>query len=101
MLVVHVQVHVKPECVEAFRQATIANAQSSVQEAGIARFDVVQQAADPTRFMLVEAYRTAEAIVAHKATAHYAHWRDAVADMMTEPRSAVKYSNVFPADEAW
>lgn len=101
MLVVHVHVHVKPECVEAFRAATVENARNSVQEPGIARFDVVQQADDPTRFTLVEAYRTAEAPAAHKATAHYAAWRDAVADMMAEPRAAVKYANVFPEDAGW
>ena len=99
MLVVHVHVHVKPECVEVFRQATLDNARHSVQEPGIARFDVVQQADDPTRFVLVEAYRSAEAIAAHKATAHYARWRDAVAGLMAEPRTAVKYTNVFPADD--
>ncbi len=101
MLVVHVHVHVKPEHVEAFRQATLDNARHSVQESGIARFDVVQQADDPTRFVLVEAYRTVEAIVAHKATAHYARWRDAVAEMMAEPRTAVKYANIFPPDDGW
>ena len=99
MLVVHVHVHVKPESVEAFRQATLENARNSVREPGVARFDVAQQADDPTRFVLVEAYRTAEAPAAHKATAHYARWRDAVADMMAEPRAAVKYANVIPPDE--
>ena len=101
MLVVHVHVRVKPECVEAFRQASLANARQSVQEPGIARFDVVQQADDPTRFVLVEAYRTAEAPAAHKATAHYATWRDAVADLMAEPRTSVKYANVHPDDAGW
>ena len=101
MLIVHVHVHVKPECLEAFRQATLDNARNSVREPGIARFDVAQQADDPTRFTLVEAYRTAEAPAAHKATAHYARWRDAVADMMAEPRTAVKYANLFPPDEGW
>ena len=101
MLVVHVHVHVKPEHVEAFRQATLDNARHSVQEVGIARFDVVQQADDPTRFTLVEAYRSVEATAAHKATAHYARWREAVADMMAEPRTAVKYANVFPPDKEW
>ena len=101
MLVVHVHVHVKPECVAAFRQATLDNARHSVQEPGIARFDVVQQADDPTRFVLVEVYGSQEATVAHKATEHYARWRDAVADMMAEPRSSTKYANVFPADEGW
>jgi len=101
MLVVHVHVHVKPECLEAFKAATLANAQASVRESGIARFDVVQQADDPARFVLVEAYRTADAPAAHKATAHYAAWRDAVEPMMAEPRRSVKYSNLFPADQGW
>ena len=101
MLVVHVHVHVKPECIEAFRRATLDNAQNSVKELGIARFDVVQQADDPTRFTLVEAYRAAEAVAAHKTTVHYARWRDAVADMMAAPRTAVKYANVFPPDAGW
>jgi quinol monooxygenase YgiN len=101
MLVVHVHVHVKPECVAAFRQATLENARCSLQEPGIARFDILQQAADPTRFILVEAYRTPAAPAAHKETAHYAKWRDAVAPMMAEPRSSVKFANVFPEDSAW
>jgi quinol monooxygenase YgiN len=101
MLVVHVHVHVKPECVAAFQAATLDNARASVREPGIARFDVVQQADDPARFVLVEAYRTAAAPAAHKETAHYAKWRDAVAPMMAEPRTSVKFANVFPDDAAW
>ena len=99
MLVVHVFVHVKEDVVEAFKAATVENARNSVQEPGIARFDVVQQQDDPTRFVLVEAYRTADDPAKHKQTAHYATWRDTVADMMAEPRSSVKYENIFP-DEA-
>ena len=101
MLIVHVHVRVKPESVEDFRQATIDNARTSVEEPGIARFDVVQQQDDATRFVLVEVYRTPEAAAAHKETAHYAKWRDAVAVMMAEPRSSVKYSAVFPDPEGW
>ena len=101
MLVVHVHVSVKPEWVEAFREATLANARQSVQEPGIARFDVAQQADDPTRFVLVEVYRTAEATVAHKETRHYQIWRDTVAPMMAGPRSSVKFANVFPVDAEW
>ena len=101
MLVVHVHVHVKPEYVETFKQASIANARESVQEPGIARFDCLQQQDDPTRFVLVEAYRTPEAPAAHKETRHYQTWRDAVAPMMAEPRTSVKYSNLFPDDAAW
>ncbi|MGQ9489967.1 MAG: putative quinol monooxygenase [Anaerolineae bacterium] len=101
MLIVHVHVHVKPECVDAFREATIENARHSVQEPGVARFDVIQQTDDPTRFVLVECYRTAEAPAQHKETAHYLKWRDTVADMMAEPRTSVKYTNVFPGDSGW
>ena len=101
MLIVHVHVHVKPDCVEAFKAASVENARASVQESGIARFDVIQQADDPTRFVLVEVYRTAAAPAAHKETAHYAKWRDAVANMMAEPRTSVKFANVFPEDTQW
>lgn len=101
MLVVHVSVRVKPGCVEAFKAASLANARASVQEPGIARFDVVQQADDPARFVLVEVYRTPAAPAAHKATAHYAAWRDAVAPMLAEPRTSVKFAGVFPADTGW
>lgn len=97
MLIVHVFVHVLPESVAAFIEATTANADASVLEPGIARFDVVQSLEDPTRFVLVEAYRTEAAAGAHKETAHYASWRDTVAEMMAEPRSSVKYRDVvFP-----
>ena len=101
MLVVLVHVRVKAESVEAFKRATLENARASVKEAGIARFDDVQQQDDPTRFVLVEAYRTADAPAKHKETAHYARWRDTVAEMMTEPRSSVKFTNVFPEDQNW
>ena len=101
MLVVHVHVHVKPENVEQFRQATIENARASVQEPGIARFDVVQQQEDETRFVLIEVYRTPDAPAAHKETAHYAKWRDAVAPMMAEPRQSVKFNAVFPDERGW
>jgi quinol monooxygenase YgiN len=95
MLIVHVHARVKPDCVEAFRAASIENARASVQEPGVARFDVVQQLDDPTRFVLVEAYRTPDAPAKHKETAHYAQWRDTVAGMMAEPRISVKYTDVF------
>ena len=101
MLVVHVQVRVKPDSVDAFKKATLANAQESVKEQGIARFDVVQQQDDATRFVFVEVYRTAEAPAAHKETKHYQTWRDTVAPMMAEPRTSVKFSNVFPEDANW
>jgi quinol monooxygenase YgiN len=101
MLIVHVDVHVKPESVEEFRQATIENARSSVQESGIARFDLVERQDDTTRFVLIEVYRTPEAAAAHKETAHYAKWRDAVAPMMAEPRQRVQYNAVFPDPQDW
>ena len=101
MHIVHVHVQVKPGCEDAFREASLANARCSVQEAGVARFDVLQETADPTRFVLLEVYRDAEAPARHKETAHYAAWRDAVADMMAAPRSGVKYTNLFPADGGW
>jgi len=101
MFVVHVHVHVKPESVEAFKAATLENARNSVQEPGIARFDVIQQLDDPAHFILVEVYRTPDDPAEHKKTAHYQAWRDAVAEMMAEPRSSVKYDNVFPDDVGW
>lgn len=101
MLIVHVFVHVKPDWVEAFQAASLDNARHSIQEPGIARFDVVQQADDPARFVLVEVYRDAEAPTRHKETTHYARWRDTVAEMMAEPRSSAKYVNRFPADSGW
>ena len=101
MLVVHVQVQVKPECVAEFLAATLENARQSVQEPGIARFDVVQRTDDPTCFVLVEVYRSTEAAAAHKATSHYAVWRDAVAPMMAVPRTSVKFINCFPEDAGW
>jgi autoinducer 2-degrading protein len=101
MLIVHVHAHIKPEFVDAFKEATVENARHSVKEPGIARFDVIQQADDPTRFILVEVYRTSAAPAEHKATAHYQAWRDAVAGMMAEPRTSVKYSNLFPREEGW
>jgi (4S)-4-hydroxy-5-phosphonooxypentane-2,3-dione isomerase len=101
MLVVHVHVRVKPEFVEPFKQATLANAAESLKEAGVARFDVAQQQDDPMRFVLVEVYRSVEAATAHKDTRHYQTWRDAVAPMMAEPRSSVKFANLFPEDARW
>jgi len=98
MLIVHVHVKVKSECIESFKQATTANAQASLKEPGIARFDAVQQQDDPSRFVLVEVYRNADAPAAHKETKHYQTWRDTVAPMMAEPRSSVNFSSVFPVD---
>ncbi|MFM8323114.1 MAG: antibiotic biosynthesis monooxygenase [Chloroflexota bacterium] len=101
MYIVHVAVHVKPEFVEAFIQASIDNASFSAGEPGIARFDVIQQLDDPTRFMLLEVYRDEQAPALHKQTAHYARWRERVEPMMAEPRSAVRYANIFPNENGW
>jgi (4S)-4-hydroxy-5-phosphonooxypentane-2,3-dione isomerase len=101
MLVVHVFVHVKPDQIEAFLAASVENAKESVREMGIARFDVIQQQEDPTRFVLMEVYRTPSDTARHKETTHYQKWRDAVDSMMAEPRSSVKYNSVFPAQDGW
>lgn len=101
MLVVHVHVHVKPEFTESFREATLENASKSLREPGVARFDVMQQSDDPTRFLLSEVYRTPSDPARHKETAHYQTWRDAVAEMMATPRTSTKYQSVFPDAEGW
>lgn len=101
MIIVQVYIHVKPEFVDAFRAASLDNASHSVQEPGVIRFDVLQQDDDPTRFQLIEIYRDAEAPVAHKATAHYARWRDTVEPMMAEPRTNKKFRAAFPAPPQW
>jgi autoinducer 2-degrading protein len=91
MIIVHVSIHVKPDVVQQFIAATQENARHSVNEPGIAQFELIQQADDPTRFLLIEVYRTADDPAKHKETPHYATWRDAVAPMMAEPRSSVRY----------
>ncbi len=101
MYIVHVHVRVKPESVDQFRQASLENARDSIREPGVARFDVLQRSDDPTRFVLVEVYREPGDADRHKDTKHYRVWRDAVADMMAEPRSSAKYANVFPDDPGW
>jgi quinol monooxygenase YgiN len=101
MFIVHVFIHVKPEYIEDFKAATLANVRNSIQEPGIARFDFIAQADDPARFVLVEVYRTPEDAIKHKETAHYMVWRDTVEHMMAEPRSSIKYSNIAPEDVGW
>jgi (4S)-4-hydroxy-5-phosphonooxypentane-2,3-dione isomerase len=101
MHIVHVFVHVHPQNIDDFKAASIQNARESIKEPGVARFDVIQQQDDPARFVLVEVYRTSEDPSRHKETAHYQKWRDTVAGMMAEPRSAVKYGNVFPDERGW
>jgi quinol monooxygenase YgiN len=101
MFVVQVQVLVKPDCVEQFKRATIENARNSMNEPGVARFDFLQQLDDPTRFLLMEAYRAPADADRHKETAHYRVWRDTVGEMMAQPRISMRYANVFPDDAAW
>ena len=101
MLIVHIQVHVLPDQIDAFRQASEENARNSIQEPGIARFDIFQQNDDPSRFLFIEIYRDLDAVAAHKTTAHYAKWRDAVEPLMAEPRSRIQYTNVFPDDAGY
>ena len=101
MLIVHVHVQVKPECVEAFKAATRLNARLSLLELGVLRFDVLQQADDPAKFVLIEVYRDAATSAAHKETPHYPVWRDAVAPMMAEPRTSVKFDNLFLGNDGW
>jgi (4S)-4-hydroxy-5-phosphonooxypentane-2,3-dione isomerase len=101
MQVVHVYVQVKPESIEAFRQATVENARNSVREPGIARFDVIQDVSNPAHFVLIEIYRDSGAATQHKTTAHYQKWRDIVAEMMAESRTSTHFRNIFPDDENW
>lgn len=101
MHIVHVNVHVKKESVELFITATLLNARNSVKEPGVARFDVIQDANDLTRFVLVEVYKTPDAALKHKETSHYLTWRDTVMDMMEEPRTGIPYRNIFPDETGW
>ncbi len=101
MLVAIVQIHVKAESVEAFRAASLDNARNSVKEPGVVRFDFLQQENDPTRFVLIEVFRSAEAQAAHRETAHYQTWKETVEAMMAEPRVGVRHLPVFPAESAW
>ncbi len=101
MHIVHVFVHIKAEYVAEFIDATLNNARNSVKEPGIARFDVIQDAKDETRFVLCEVYKTPEDALKHKETDHYKTWRDTVADMMAEPRTGVPYRNLFPDENGW
>jgi autoinducer 2-degrading protein len=101
MLIMIVNIHIKADRVEDFREATLENARNSIQEPGIARFDMLQQTDDPTRFVLIEVYRDAAGPVAHKETAHYHAWLAKVDDMFAEPRTRAFYTNVYPADASW
>jgi len=101
MHIVHVHIQVRPGTEDAFIAATLENARNSVREPGIARFDVIRDMADPTKFVLIEVYRDTDAAVRHKETAHYAVWRDTVADMMAIPRVGLRYQNLYPTDGGW
>ncbi len=101
LLIVHVHVRVTPGAEEAFRAAALANAAASRREPGVVRFDLLADREDPTRFVLVEIYRSADAAAAHKETSHYAVWRDAVTGLMAEPRRSERYVNVSPEDAAF
>ena len=101
MFIVHVNIHVKTDQIEAFQAASLDNARNSLQEPGVARFDVIQQADDPSRFVLVEVYRTPEDAAKHKETAHYNRWRALAEPMMAEPRSRNIYANIFPGETGW
>jgi quinol monooxygenase YgiN len=101
MHIVQVYVHVKPEFIEAFRAASMENARNSVKEPGIARFDVLQQQDDPTRFILVEVYRTPDDPPRHRETRHYQVWKETAEPMMAEPRTRALFWNVYPDDPGW
>ena len=101
MHILLVNIRVKSDCLEDFKIATLDNAQNSINEDGVVRFDVLQHKDNATRFTLVEVYRDPKDHAAHRETAHYLRWRDSVADMMAEPRVATVYSNMFPDDSSW
>jgi (4S)-4-hydroxy-5-phosphonooxypentane-2,3-dione isomerase len=101
MLVVHVQIHVRPEDLDAFLAESRRNASASLQEPGVRRFDVLQDEGDPAHVVLSEVYVDQAAADAHKQTDHYARWRDAVAPMMAQPRSSARFTALFPGDEGW
>ena len=100
MYIVQVHVNVEEDSIQAFKTATIENAKNSIKEPGIARFDVIQQTDDPTRFVLIEVYKSEDAASEHKNTEHYLTWRSAVEEMMAEPRYSIKYHNIFPSDDS-
>ncbi len=99
MIVTCVYVTVKPEVIQEFIEASTANHQEAVKEPCNLRFDFIQQADDPCRFMLYEAYESEEASAAHKKTPHYLKWRETVEEMMAEPRKGVKYNILQPNDK--
>ena len=100
MIITCVYVHVKPEAVNDFIEASVLNHKGSVKEPGNLRFDFIQQADEPTRFMLYEAFETEDDVLLHKNTKHYLKWRDAVKDMMAEPRYGIKYNILEPKERS-
>jgi autoinducer 2-degrading protein len=101
MYIVHVSIHVKGDRIGEFKAVSLDNAKHSVEEQGVARFDVIQETENPTRFLLVEVYRSQEAAAEHKKTAHYERWRVAVEPLLAEPRTRIFYTNVFPDERGW
>ena len=101
MLVVHVHIRIKPDDLQAFLEETRRNAAASLGEPGVRRFDVLQDESDETHVVLSEVYADQAAADAHKQTAHYARWQDAVAEMMADPRTRTRYTSVFPAEDGW
>jgi len=101
MHIVHVLIHVKGDKIEEFKNASIENARNSLKEQGVARFDLIQQKDDPTRFLLVEIYRTPDDVARHKETTHYKHWQESVEPLMQEPRTRIIYQNIFPGESGW
>jgi (4S)-4-hydroxy-5-phosphonooxypentane-2,3-dione isomerase len=101
MHIVLVHIQVKPEFIDSFIAATEENARNSILEPGVVRFDFLQQTEDPKKFTLVEVYQHTDDPLRHRETRHYLAWRDAVTDMMAEPRVGIKYKNIFPINEDW
>ena len=101
MYIVHVFIELKPAAVEEFKAASIDNAANSLKEPGVARFDLIQEVDDPSRFVLLEVYRSKNDAALHKETKHYDRWRETVESMMVEPRSRIIYQNIHPSDTAW
>jgi (4S)-4-hydroxy-5-phosphonooxypentane-2,3-dione isomerase len=98
MIVTCVYVHVKPDAIDSFINATISNHRNTVKEPGNIRFDFTQQADDPCKFMIYEVFESEDAVLEHKKTSHYKIWRDTVEDFMAEPRHGVRYKIIEPSD---
>ena len=101
MVIVHVFIKIKPGTIEPFKAATLKNAQNSIKEPGILRFDFMQQEDDPLSFLIVEVYKDNNAVAQHKETAHYAEWRQSAEHLIAEPRKRIQYINIFPEEREW